>query len=105
MSRPNQNSIALYRGITPSSVGLDVHGGCGETWTRDFSHAKWYARPLYSYVLEATLLSTAKQFVLMTTDDKGYADYVLAGILNYQRQNSVQPVQMMIQLCFVCRSN
>lgn len=80
MSKPNQNSIALYRGITPSSVGLDVHGGCGETWTRDFSHAKRYARPPYGYVLEATLPSTAKQLVLMTVDDKGYSDYVEDGI-------------------------
>lgn len=73
--------ITLYRGITPHSLGLDVHGGYGETWTRDFEYAKGYARPPQGYVLEVILHPSARQLVLMTEPDaEGFTDYVPEGI-------------------------
>lgn len=73
--------ITLYRGITPGNFGLDVHGGYGETWTRDFAYAKGYARSPEGYVLEAILHSAAKQLVLTTEPDgEGFTDYVPEGI-------------------------
>lgn len=72
----NKGRITLYRGITPLAVGLDIHGGYGETWSRDFEYAKCYARKPESYVLEAVLSPDARQLVLMTVDDEGYSDYV-----------------------------
>lgn len=77
----DSKDIVLYRGITPGALGLDVHGGYGETWVRDFSSAMCYARPPLGYVLEAVLSSTAKQLVLMTEPDaEGFTDYVPEGI-------------------------
>lgn len=73
--------MTLYRGITPSATGLDIHGGYGETWVRDFSSAVRYARPPHGYVLEAVLLPNAKQLVLTTEPDaEGFTDYVPEGI-------------------------
>ncbi len=73
----NQKGIILYRGITPRSLGLDIHGGYGETWTRDFAHAKCYARAPESYVLEAVLHPSAKRLVLITEpDEDGYTNYI-----------------------------
>lgn len=76
----NIESITLYRGITPNALGLDVHGGHGETWTRDFDYARRYARSPEGYVLEAVLRSEAQQLVLVTVDDEGFSDYVEEGI-------------------------
>jgi hypothetical protein len=71
----------LYRGITPGTLGMDVHGGYGETWTREFDCAKRYARPPHGYVLEAVLLPSAKQLVLTTEpDEEEFTDYVPEGI-------------------------
>jgi hypothetical protein len=73
--------ITLYRGITPGSFGIDVHGGYGETWVRDFEHAKCYARSPEGYVLEAILYPSAKRLVLMTKpDEEGFTYYVPEGI-------------------------
>jgi hypothetical protein len=75
------DGITLYRGITPGTLGMDVHGGYGETWTRDFEQAKRYARSPKSYVLEAILLPSAKQLILTTEpDEEGFTDYVPEGI-------------------------
>lgn len=72
--------ITLYRGLTPGALGMDVHGGYGETWTHDFDDAKGYARPPQGYVLEAVLPLTAKRLVLVTVDAEGYSDYIEDGI-------------------------
>jgi hypothetical protein len=75
------DGITLYRGITPGTFGMDVHGGYGETWVREFDCAKRYARPPQGYVLEAALLPSAKQFVLTTEPDtEGFTDYVPEGL-------------------------
>jgi hypothetical protein len=77
----NTKGITLYRGITPGYFGLDVHGGYGEAWTRDFDHARRFARLPQGYVLEAILHPSAKQLVLTTEpDEKGFTDYVPEGI-------------------------
>lgn len=74
-------AITLYRGITPGSFGIDVHGGYGETWVRDFEHAKCYARSPEGYVLEAILHPSAKQLVLITEpDEEEFTHYVPEGI-------------------------
>ncbi len=84
----NTKVITLYRGITPGTLGLDVHGDYGETWTRDFDYAKCYARLPESYVLEAILSPKARQLVLLTVDDE-FGDYVeenvqrLAELMDY----------------------
>jgi len=76
-----KQGILLYRGITPGAVGLDVHGGYGETWSRDFSVAKRFAQPPTGYILEARLHPTAKQLVLVTEEDEeGISEYVEDGI-------------------------
>jgi hypothetical protein len=73
----NGTGTTLYRGITPKSLGLDVHGGYGETWSRDFEDAKSYARPPHGYVLEAILHPSAKQLLLITEpDEQGYAYHI-----------------------------
>ncbi len=73
--------ILLYRGITPGAVGLDVHGGFGETWSRDFSVAKRFADPPAGYILEARLHPDAKQLILVTEEDEeGFSEYVEDGI-------------------------
>lgn len=73
--------MLLYRGITPGAIGLDVHGGYGETWSRDFSVAQRFAQPPTGYILEAKLHPTAKQLVLVTgEDEEGFSEYVKAGI-------------------------
>jgi hypothetical protein len=49
------NGITLYRGITPGTFRMDVHGGYGETWTREFDwlngtpalHKVMYWKPFY----------------------------------------------------------
>jgi hypothetical protein len=75
------NGTILYRGITPGTLGMDVHGGYGETWTRDFEQAKRYARSPQSYVLEAILHPSAKQLILTTEPDaEGFTDYIPEGI-------------------------
>lgn len=72
--------IRLFRGITPGALGLDVHGGYGETWAHDFAGAEGYARPPHGYVLEAILSPDAKRLVLVTIDEEGYSDYREEGI-------------------------
>lgn len=82
------NGITLFRGIVPGSVGMDVHGGYGETWSRDFEYAQCYARALgtdgkrrYGYVLEAILSPSAKRLVLTTEpDEEDFTHYVPEGI-------------------------
>lgn len=75
------NGITLYRGLTPGQLGIDVHGGYGEVWTREFDHARRFARPPQGYVLEAILHPSAKQLVLTTEpDEEGFTDYVPEGI-------------------------
>ena len=77
----NKKGTTLYRGITPGTFGIDVHGGYGETWARDFEHAKCYARLPHGYVLEAILRPSAKQLILTTEPDaEGFTDYVPEGI-------------------------
>ena len=82
----------LYRGITPQSLGLDIHGGYGETWSRDFEDAKRYARAPHSYVLEAVLHPSAKQLILVTEpDEEGYTYYVPEGIQELVRLVKYSP--------------
>jgi hypothetical protein len=77
----NATGITLYRGITPGAIGLDTHGGYGEAWTREFDHAKRFARPPQGYVLEAILHPSARQLILSTEPDaEGFTDYVPEGI-------------------------
>jgi hypothetical protein len=77
----NQNGMTLYRGLTSGKIGLDVHGGYGETWSRRFDDAKGYAHPPHGYVLEAILRPAAKRLVLVTERDKeGFSEYVPEGI-------------------------
>lgn len=77
----DSTGIVLYRGITPGAFGLDVHGGYGETWTRDFEDAKRYAHLPQGYVLEAILHPSAKQLVLTTEPDaEEFTNYVPDGI-------------------------
>lgn len=77
----NARGFTLYRGIIPSALGLDVHGGYGEVWTRDFDHARRFARQPQGYVLEAILHPSAKQLILTTEpDEEGFTDYVPEGI-------------------------
>lgn len=86
MVRQTTTGITLFRGITPCSLGLDVHGGYGETWARDFEHAKCYARSPEGYVLEAILHPSARQLMLMTEpDEEGFTDYVTEGIRTLAR--------------------
>lgn len=76
-----KQGILLYRGITPGAVGLDVHGGYGETWSRDFTVAKRFTHPPTGYILEARLHPSAKQLVLVTKEDEeGFSEYVEDGI-------------------------
>ena len=84
----NQDGTILYRGLTPYAIGLDLHGGYGETWSRGFEGAKGYAQPPHGYILQAVLHPSARQLVLVTeVDDEGFSDYVedeirlLAGIV------------------------
>lgn len=75
------NGITLYRGLTPGKIGLDIHGGYGETWSRAFDDAKGYANPPEGYILQAILPPSAKQLVLVTEpDDEGFSEYVPEGI-------------------------
>ena len=60
------NGIRLFRGITPSAIGIDVHGRYGETWTTNRSYAQGYARPPHGYVMAAILHPSAKRLVLVT---------------------------------------
>lgn len=72
--------IRLFRGITPGAIGLDVHGGYGETWAHDFASAEGYARAPHGYVLEAVLSPDARRLVLVTVDEEGFSDYREEGI-------------------------
>lgn len=77
----NRNGAILYRGLTPGSIGLDIHGGYGETWSRRFDNAECYAHPPHGYVLEAVLHPAAKRLVLATeVDADGFSEYVPDGI-------------------------
>jgi hypothetical protein len=57
--------LMLYRGETPGAVGCDVHGGYGQTWTLEPSHARGYARGEGGVVRVAILPPTAKRLVLV----------------------------------------
>lgn len=77
----NTNGTTLYRGLTPGMIGLDVHGGYGETWTRDFNYARGYVHSPQGYVLEAVLHPSAKRLILTTEPDgEGFTEYVKEGI-------------------------
>ena len=80
MSSMKLHGITLYRGIMPGAIGLDVHGGYGEAWTREFDHARRFSRPPQGYVLEAILHPSARQLILTTEPDtEGFTDYVAEG--------------------------
>mgnify|MGYP001167423896 FL=1 len=80
MSSMKLHGITLHRGITPGTIGLDEHGGYGEAWTREFDHARRFARPPQGYVLEAILPPSARQLILTTEPDtEGFTDYVAEG--------------------------
>lgn len=77
----NTKGTTLYRGLTPGMIGLDLHGGYGETWTRDFNYARGYVHSPQGYVLEAVLHPSAKHLVLTTEpDEEGFTHYVTEGI-------------------------
>jgi hypothetical protein len=69
--------LRLYRGITPKSLGLDIHGGYGETWTRDRDDAQAYVHSSNGYVLEAVLHPSAKRMAFLAEpDSNGQAEFI-----------------------------
>lgn len=93
----SKNAIILYRGETPGAVGLDVHGGYGQTWTTDAAYAARYADPPYGYVRQAILPDSAKRLVLVTTDEEGYSDYNWSGIETLQAITGSQYIKTMLE--------
>lgn len=81
----NLNGVILYRGETPGTVGFDVHGGYGETWTVDPDHAAAYARGPDGYLKRAILPATAKRLVLAFAGTDGYSEINWDGIEELQR--------------------
>lgn len=93
----NTNGITLYRGETPGSIGFDVHGGYGQTWTIDPEYATRYADPPYGYVKQAVLPYTAKWLVLVTTDREGYSDYNWSAIETLQEITGDYDIKAMLE--------
>ena len=93
----HENDVVLYRGETPGAIGLDVHGGYGETWTTDANYAACYAKPPNGYVKKAILPHTAKRLVLVTVDAEGYNDYDWDGIEKLQTMVDTPYLKAMLQ--------
>ena len=67
-------------------MGMDVHGGYGQTWTTNPEHAAEYAQSQGSYIRQAILPSTSKRLVLMFKDEHGVST------INWNAVNTLQQI-------------
>lgn len=79
---PVPDGVVLYRGEAPGAIGLDIHGGYGQTWTTDLEHAAAYARGLHARLRKALLPSVARRLVLV---DPATNDYNWQGTAELER--------------------
>jgi hypothetical protein len=79
---PVPDGVVLYRGEAPGAIGLDIHGGHGQTWTTDFEHAAAYARGFHARLRKALLPSVARRLVLV---DPATNDYNWQGVAELER--------------------
>lgn len=93
----NLKGITLYRGFTPGTIGFDVHGGYGETWTTEYDHAVCYARGPQGYVKKANLPLEAKRLVLVIPDEENGSDYHWAGIAELETITGDRFIRKMLE--------
>lgn len=99
MVNPERNEdIILYRGESPGAIGMDIHGGYGETWTTDPAHAAQYALGQGGHTKQAILPSTAKRLVLIYRNEHGVSTINWNAVDTLQQITGDLDLRRMIEL-------